>query len=283
MVVRFQLPAPALRPFVQHYLLVHACYAGDDPLRAVKPMPPTPQQCLYFYPRDALRTVAYADPTRTRQLAGSFVVAPQLQRVDLHFGPDHLMLCAVFWPGGLHRLLGVPVKELLDVPVEGRALLGPAVAELEARLAELTDYGAMLAAVETYLLGAWRRLTPPAERPLDRLLSALLPTGRATHSLERLATEACLSPRQFERGFFERVGLPPKLYARIVRFDTAYRLKGRQPGLDWLTVAVRSGYYDYRHLLRDFHAFAGMTPPRLLAADGAYARFAGGNADVGGR
>lgn len=283
MVVRFQLPAPPLRPFVQHYVLVHACYAGGDPMQAVKPMPPAPQQCLYFYPRDALRTVAPADPTRTHRLAGSFVVAPQLERVDLHFGPDHLMLCAVFWPGGLHRLLGVPVKELLDVAVEGRALLGPAVADLEARLAELTDHGAMLAAVETYLLGALWRLRPPSERPLDRLLAVLLPTGRATHPLERLAAEACLSPRQFERGFFERVGLPPKLYARIVRFDAAYRLKGRQPALDWLAVAVQSGYYDYRHLLRDCHAFAGVTPPRLLAADTAYARFAGGNAAVGGR
>ncbi len=283
MVVRFQLPAPPLRPFVQHYLLVHACYAGGGPGRAVKPMPPAPQQCLYFYPRSALRTVVHADPTRTRQLAGSFVVAPQLQRVDLHFGPDHLMLCAAFWPGGLQRLLGVPVKELLDVPVEGRALLGPAVADLEARLAELADYGAMLAALDAYLLGAWRRLRGHAERPLDRLLSVLLPTGRATHSLDSLAAEACLSPRQFERGFFERVGLPPKLYARIVRFDAAYRLKSRQPGLDWLAVAVQCGYYDYRHLLRDFHAFAGVTPPRLLAADRAYAHFAGGNADVGGR
>lgn len=283
MEIRFQLPAPPLRPFVQHYFLVHACYEGGDPAKAVKPMPPAPQQCLYFYPRDALRTVVHAHPARTRLLTGSFVVAPQLERVDLHFGPDHLMLCAVFWPGGMHRLLGVPVKELLDVAVEGRALLGPAVADVEACLAELTDYGAMLAALETYLLGALRRLRPQSERPLDRLLSVLLPTGRATHALERLAAEACLSPRQFERGFFERVGLPPKLYARLVRFDAAYRLKSRQPGLDWLAVAVHSGYYDYRHLLRDFHAFAGVTPPRLLEADKAYARFAGGNADVGGR
>jgi AraC-like DNA-binding protein len=283
MEIRFQLPVPPLRPFVQHYFLVHACYADSDPTRAVRPMPPAPQQCLYFYPRDALRTVVHENPTRTRQLAGSFVVAPQLERVDLHFGPDHLMVCAVFWPGGLHRLLGVPVKELLDVAVEGRALLGPAVADVEARLAELTDYDAMLATVEAYLLGAWRRLRPGAERPLDRLLPALLPTGRATHALESLAAEACLSPRQFERGFFERVGLPPKLYARLVRFDAAYRLKERRPDLDWLAVAVQCGYYDYRHLLRDFHAFAGETPPRLLAAVGAYAHFAGGNADVGGR
>ncbi|GAC1375753.1 MAG: helix-turn-helix domain-containing protein [Hymenobacter sp.] len=283
MVIRFQLPAPPLRPFVQHYLLVHACYAGGDPVLAVKPMPPAPQQCLYFYPRDALRTVAHPDPARTRLLAGSFVVAPQLERVDLHFGPDHLMLCAVFWPGGMHRLLGVPVKELLDVAVEGRALLGPAVADVEARLAELTDYGIMLATVETYLLGALRHLRPRSERPLDRLLSALLPTGRATHSLDSLAAEACLSPRQFERAFFEQVGLSPRLYARVVRFDAAYRLKGRQPNLDWLAVAVQSGYYDYRHLLRDFHEFAGETPPRLLAADQAYSHFAGGNAAVGGR
>ncbi|HEX8429595.1 helix-turn-helix domain-containing protein [Hymenobacter sp.] len=281
MVIRFQLPASSLRPFVQHYLLMHVRYEGGDPAHAVKPMPPTPHHCLYFYPRDALHTLAPGQ-TSPHRMPPSFVVGPQVKPVALQFGLDHLLLCVVFWPGGLHRLLDVPVKELLDVAVEGRALLGSLVGEVETRLAELTDYDTMLATIEAFLLGAQRRRRARPERPLDHLLPVLLPTGRATHPLEHLAAEACLSPRQFERSFIERVGLSPKLFARLVRFDQAYRLKASQPTLDWLTVAVRSGYYDYRHLLRDFHEFAGMTPPRLLAADQAYVHFAGGDARIGG-
>lgn len=281
MVIRFQLPVPPLQPFVQHYLLMHVRYEGNDPALASKPMPPTPHHCLYFYPRDALRRLV-PNQAKPQQMPPSFVVGPQVQPVALQFGQDHLLLCVVFWPGGLHRLLDVPVKELVDVPVEGRALLGPTVAAVETRLAELTDYDAMLATTETFLLGALRCRHTRPERPLDRLLPVLLPSGRATNSLDCLAADACLSPRQFERGFVERVGLSPKLFARLVRFDKAYRLKARQPSLDWLAVAVRSGYYDYRHLLRDFHEFAGMTPPRLLAADQAYVHFAGGDARIGG-
>ncbi|MDB5268592.1 MAG: hypothetical protein JWP58_1632 [Hymenobacter sp.] len=278
MVLRFQQPAPSLRPYVQHYMLVHVRYDGFTPAQAVKPMPPAPQQWLYFYPRDEMRTFHYGQGREIRS-PRSIVVGPQVSRVDLRFPPDHLMVCAAFWPGGLHRLLGVPVKELFDFSVESRALLGPAITEVEDRLAETTDYPTMLAVVESYLLRALRRLpTHAPKRPLDRLLPTLLPAGRTTASLDHLAADACLSPRQFERGFFERVGMAPKLYARIVRFDRAFRLKERRPGLDWLAVAVQTGYYDYRHLVRDFKEFAGVTPPQLLAAETAHSRVAGGRA-----
>ena len=274
MFFRLVPPAPALRPFVQHYLLVHVRYDGVDPSRAIKPMPPAPQQCLYFYPRGGMRTFHHKEE-KYISLPNSILVGPQVSRLDLHFPADHLVVCAAFWPGGLHRLLGVPVHEMLDYSVESRALLGPAVAEVEARLAEAPDYATMLAVLEAYLLRMLRHLRPAAEQPLDRLLAVLLPSGRLGASLDHLAAEACLSPRQFERNFVARVGLSPKLFARIARFDQAFRLKEQQPHLDWLAVAVRCGYYDYRHLVRDFREFAGVTPPQLLAAETAHARVAG--------
>jgi len=272
---RIAPPAPALRAFVQHYLLVHVRYDGLDPSQAMKPMPPAPQQCLYFYSRGGMRTFHHKEE-KFVALPQSILVGPQVSRLDLHFPAEHLVVCAAFWPGGLRRLLGVPVSEMLDFSVESRALLGPAVAEVEARLAEAPDYATMLAVLEAYLLRMLRRLRPQAERPLDRLLPVLLPSGRLGHSLDHLAAEACLSPRQFERSFVERVGLSPKLFARIARFDQAFRLKEQRPGLDWLSVAVQCGYYDYRHLVRDFREFAGVTPPQLLAAETAHTRVAGG-------
>ena len=130
------------------------------------------------------------------RLPRSIVVGTQVSRVDLRFPPDHLMVGAAFWPGGLHRLLGVLVKELFDFSIESRALLGLAITDVEDRLAETIGYPTMLAMVESYLLGTLRRWPAHApERPLDRLLPTLLPTGRTTHSLVALAAEVCLSPR----------------------------------------------------------------------------------------
>ncbi len=265
-------PAAPLWPFVQHYLVAHVRTADGLPLAAPKPQPPTPQQCLYFYPRDEMSTYHYGQGREIRS-PRSILVGPQVSRVDLNFAPDHLVVCVACKPGGLHRLLGVPVKELFDFHVDSRAVLGPAVDEVADRLAETTDYDLMVAVVESYLLRAARRALPPA-RPIDALLPQLL-SGWTTRPIEQLAHEVCLSPRQFERSFFERVGMGPKLHARIVRFDQAFRLKERRPDLDWLAVAVQVGYYDYRHLVRDFKAFAGVTPPQLLAADAAHTRLAG--------
>ncbi|TPG67527.1 helix-turn-helix domain-containing protein [Hymenobacter nivis] len=269
MFFRLYPPAPALQPFVLHYLVAHVRSANGQPIPAPKPQPPTPHQSLYFYPRDAMSTFHYGQ-NRTIQSPRTILVGPQVSRVDLNFAPDHLVVCVACKPGGLHRLLGVPVKELFDFSVDSRAVLGPAVDEVADRLAETTDYDRMVAVVEAYLLRAARRIAGAA-RPLDALLPQLL-SGWVARPVERLAHEVCLSPRQFERNFFEQVGMGPKLYARIARFDQAFRLKERQPALDWLAVAVQCGYYDYRHLVRDFKAFAGVTPPQLLADAAAHTR-----------
>ncbi|NML66128.1 AraC family transcriptional regulator [Hymenobacter sp. RP-2-7] len=267
MFVRYYSPAPPLRPYVRHYMVVHIRATGGQPLPAPKPQPPGPVQSLYFYPRDAMRTTHYGQG-RDIGVGRSILVGPQVSRVDLHFAPDHLVVRVACQPGGLHRLLGVPVRELYDFALDSRAVLGPALDEVADRLAETTDYQQMVTVVEAYLLHAARRLAAPT-RPLDQLLPQLL-SGWVARPVEQLAHEVCLSPRQFERQFVERVGMGPKLYARVARFDQAFRLKEACPALDWLAVALHCGYYDYRHLVRDFREFAGATPPQLLAAEAAH-------------
>ena len=271
MFFRLYPPAAPLRPFVLHYLVAHIQTTDGRPLPAPKPQPPTPQQCLYFYPRDPMSTWHYGQQREIKS-PRSILVGPQVSRVDLNFAPDHLVVCVACRPGGLHRLLGVPVKELFDFHVDSRAVLGAAVDEVADRLAEITGYDQMVRVVEAYLLQAAGRMARPA-RPLDALLPQLLGAW-AAQPIERLAHEVCLSPRQFERSFIERVGMGPKLHARIVRFDQAFRLKERQPTLDWLSVALQTGYYDYRHLVRDFKAFAGTTPPQLLATNATHNQLA---------
>ncbi len=74
-------------------------------------------------------------------------------------------------------------------------------------------------------------------------------------------------PRQFERKFNEHMGVSPKLYARIIRFDYVFRLKNRHPEKDWLSIALECGYHDYQHLAKEYKEFTGCTPTEFFALD----------------
>ena len=79
-----------------------------------------------------------------------------------------------------------------------------------------------------------------------------------------LASDAGLSMRQFERCFMQQVGVHPKLYARIVRFEAALDRKARSSTKSWTDVAHEFGYYDQMHMVHDFESLSGGTPTKIL-------------------
>jgi transcriptional regulator GlxA family with amidase domain len=87
----------------------------------------------------------------------------------------------------------------------------------------------------------------------------MLKTG-GNVSLDWLAKEACYSIKQFRRKFVEQVGINPQYYSRIIRFTQAFNLHNKSPDLDWLSVALETGYYDYQHLAKDYKEFSYHTP-----------------------
>jgi transcriptional regulator GlxA family with amidase domain len=83
---------------------------------------------------------------------------------------------------------------------------------------------------------------------------AALARGRSAGAVAR---ELGWSDRRLLRTFRRQVGVPPTVYARIVRFRRALGLLGAAPLGD---VALTAGYYDQAHMNRDFRAFAGVAP-----------------------
>ncbi len=128
-------------------------------------------------------------------------------------------------------------------------------------LGDSRSCGERFAVLDRFLLA----LRETAATPKPSLAYALdrLQRSRGAIEVGRLADELGCSRRHLIAGFREQVGVPPKLMARILRFEHAVELAGREPALDWSEVSHLCGYYDQAHMIRDFHQFAGVTPGRF--------------------
>lgn len=73
------------------------------------------------------------------------------------------------------------------------------------------------------------------------------------------------SNRWFVEEFRHEVGLTPKLFCRVRRFQAMLQRAVREPRPDWSKLALACGYYDQSHLIRDFKLFSGLTPTEYAA------------------
>ena len=91
-------------------------------------------------------------------------------------------------------------------------------------------------------------------------VSTVLLKNIGTNNIPQLAELANMSLRNFERKFLNQVGIPPKLFCSVKRFNHAFSLKVKAPEKSWTSIAYESGFYDQVHLIRDFKKFGGSSP-----------------------
>jgi AraC-like DNA-binding protein len=208
--------------------------------------------------------VSFGPRVRVPAPVQSFVAAPHTEHTIVDFDAEQHGVEIRLTPIGTHMLLGVPMHELADrvTPIED--LLGRAGAELPERLWEARTWPERFALLDR-LLGARLAEARAPAAGVEHAWSRLIAThGRAR--VEDLAEEVGWSRRHLFARFREQTGLPPKVFARILRFQRAAALLPDPDGPSLCEIALDCGYYDQAHLNRDFRAFAGRTPTELLAA-----------------
>ena len=255
MQTRFYTPHILLQEFIQCIMIVHAeVDSNDSP--ALCPYPPAPQNSLFFYINDQIRVKKGENGSFILQ-PRSVIVGPQLTRVTLDINRDHKAVRVGFHPGGLYRLLGISMSEMVDDNYDATDVFGNEMTEVNDKLQDAKTFDGIKDVIESFLLKKVRSLKSPL--PFDYAMLELMRVN-GNIPIEQLASLACLSLRQFERVSKERIGLPPKLFARLVRFSKAYRFYETSPQKSWTNIAHECGYYDQMHFIRDFKQFAGMSP-----------------------
>jgi AraC-like DNA-binding protein len=127
--------------------------------------------------------------------------------------------------------------------------------DLRARLQEQSSPERKLLALESWLeAGLAGRL--PQRNPM--IVEALHLLKR--HSVHDAARALSISERRLHQLFMADVGLSPKLWSRVQRFQHAVGLlhEGSEPR--WEQLALRCGFYDQSHFCNEFRAFSGIDP-----------------------
>jgi AraC-like DNA-binding protein len=201
----------------------------------------------------------------SRPLDATFVAG--MHRIPSVVGSRGAAMCMQvdFTPLGARRFLRLDNVEQADQVVDLEALLPEFARELEGRLLEAASWERRFAWLEACLA---RRILGGADddRRIVCAWQALYASG-GTLPIGILAERLDISRKHLVSMFTRHVGVPPKTYARIIRFARALDLlqaRGARGDVSLADVAATCGYADQSHFNRDFKVMAGATPSSLL-------------------
>jgi AraC-like DNA-binding protein len=164
-------------------------------------------------------------------------------------------------PAALWSLFQVPTSVVMETHFDAEDVLGAPVAELWHVLAETPDFAGRVRAAEMFIL---RSANFEREETVTTAAASLLARRGGRITIHDLASGMNVSMRQLERSFLREIGIPPKRFARVARFQAALDARVRRPDRSWLDIAIASGYHDQMHLVHEFQSLCGLSPALIV-------------------
>jgi AraC-like DNA-binding protein len=192
----------------------------------------------------------------SRPAAG--IVGPSSRPLALTTESQFSVIGVQFRPGGAPAVLGSAVRGTLDENIALCDIWGGPAGEIQERLHDAASPEVRLDLLDKFL-GANLRddLAPP---PAVALAVRKLQRNGNAGVVSRLVEHVGLTPGRFMQQFEDAVGLKPKLFQRLHRFQRAVRLMHDGWEASMTGIALRAGYFDQAHFSHDFGSFAEMTP-----------------------
>jgi len=251
-------PAP---PLDQYIASLWYCAGGTATHAKERVLPSGSIGLIVSVHEDSLRKYDRNDPQRVIHLPAAIVCGARTDYsvIDAVF-PE--VIGAQFRIGGAFPFFRLPLTEVSGSEVGICDVWGDREAtRLRERLQEAATPEAKLAALECALL---ERLGAADRHPAVTFALREF-GGRHARGVGEVTEEIGLSPRRFIEVFHRQVGLTPKVFCRLRRFQRVLRRVYAASSVDWVDVAIACGYFDQAHFIHDFRAFSGITPGAYFA------------------
>jgi len=182
--------------------------------------------------------------------------------ITIPSGKHAAMFIISFKKGMAYPFFPLPMNEMTDRVVDADLLWGNDFALLRERLLEIGKIDLKFAAAEKFLLETFRNrlvLNAAVEYALAEIIRR-----PDQISLARLNQEIGYSQKHFIGMFRRQVGIAPKPYLKIIRFQKAIRAIEQRQKVNWSMIAQDCGFYDQAHFINDFKSFSGFTPDEYV-------------------
>ncbi len=268
MIHKLHFPQPPLSQFVENLWLVEGFSAEytrekilpDGAIELIIDLDDEPKRIFENETSDSFRTVqrGWISGERTR-----FIV------IGAH--KNQSMVGIRFRPGGAYPFFRFPISELTEAVTELDLIWGNLVSEIRDQLLAIETADEKLQRLEGFLMSQ-------ARHSLEQSKLITFAVNQLQHSpqflaIKDLANTIGITQKHLISQFEKVVGLRPKSFARVCKFQKVVNLVEQQTEISWASVAVECGYYDQAHFIHEFQAFSGLNPSTYLTQRGEYVNF----------
>lgn len=178
------------------------------------------------------------------------------------FGKNLNIIGVRFLPFGLSVMFGIPEKEISAKPVEANLIIGNKLKEVEEKVFYETDISGKLKIIENWLLDCFAN-TYKQKMSIPSKLDSL----NVSKGLIKINDifENSANYKKAQRTFREYIGISPKLYARMLRFESIHNELRNLKQLDWMSIVAKYNFHDQSHLIKEFKFFTGITPNEFIS------------------
>ena len=251
-------PPSHLKPYVECFFIWECSL--QQPLRVESPPNGFGSMVFNYGEPYRVQSLKMGSPTLVPQ---AFLTGQSTSNYALSLLGNLGMVGIVFRPAGLGTLFNLPIAELTNERLNLADILrGAEMRELTEKIAESTTFEERIALLIQFL--NFRLLQN--EHRFDNVDFAAnrIVDCNGIINVSDLMTDLFMCRRQFERKFFQKVGLSPKYYARIRRVGYLCSLMSGKRKVNWHSLLYDCGYYDQAHFIKDFTAFLGRTPTKYI-------------------
>ncbi len=168
-----------------------------------------------------------------------------------------------FYPYGIAHLVKINLKSLANKETPLETIIGKSEAnEIEKQIINARDTDQRIEIIENFIRG---RITKPlviddlVESTLDAIFESI-----GSKSINSLLKDTPSLRRNLERKFMREIGVSPKQFGKIVRFQAALKMLLNEKPENLTNIAHQFEYYDQAHFIKDFKDFTGIIPKEFL-------------------
>lgn len=209
----------------------------------------TPQ---YIYDNETLKEIQACNHVWASGLRTEPITIPS--------GNNAAMMVIAFKKGMAAAFFPFPMDELADCVVDADLVWGSDFGHLRERLLDTRDIDLRFKTVEDFLIRQFRsqlNINPCVEFALNEMR-----TRPDEISIGRMNEKIGYSQKHFTQMFRSHVGVTPKSFLKIMRFQKAILEIDKARSIDWGQISQDCGFYDQAHFINDFKHFSGFTPAK---------------------